>query len=279
MSQLSKYVNFLPRPLVLGLRNVVLGALDLRDRFISKDDLVPPRRLHFVGGGDFKSIGQLFLGHFVGACGLEPDEAVLDIGCGTGRMAIPLLQYLGERGTYVGFDISRDAIRWCKENITRRNSRFSFVHADIRNLEYNRSGNIAASQYIFPCGDASVDFAFATSVFTHLRANDVRRYLSEIRRVLKAHGRAMLTFYVVDDVARRMMVEPNSIFNFDVKLDDCLTIDGQTPERAIAYSESQMADFLREANLALVKPILFGSWSGRPSMLEAQDVIIVKRAA
>jgi SAM-dependent methyltransferase len=279
MRQFVKYMRALPRPLVRGLRNLSLGLLDLRDRLIGlRDDLIPPRQLHFVGGGDFKAIGQAFVGHFVQICSLKPDETVLDIGCGTGRMAIPLLRYLDGSGAYVGFDVSREAIRWCRDHITSRNALFSFVHADIRNMEYNANGGIAASEYIFPCGDESIDFAFATSVFTHLRANDVKRYLSEIRRVLKPAGRAMLTFYIIDEMARRLMDDDKASLNFDVNLMDCFTIDGRTPERAIAYSESQLMEFLREAKLAPIAPVHYGSWSGRPSMLDAQDVVVVKKA-
>ena len=40
---------------------------------------------------------------------LSPDHRVLDIGCGTGRMAIPLTSFLSKKGSYEGFDIVR---RW-----------------------------------------------------------------------------------------------------------------------------------------------------------------------
>lgn len=114
MRQFVIHVHTLPRPLVRGFRNLWLGVLDFRDRLFGlRDDLSPPRRLHFVGDGDFKAIGQAFVAHFVKICSLKPDEAVLDIGCGTGRMAIPLLRYFDVSGAYVGFDVSRDAIRWC----------------------------------------------------------------------------------------------------------------------------------------------------------------------
>jgi SAM-dependent methyltransferase len=279
MSRVAKFVHALPRPIVRALRDAWLGVLDLRDRFLgSRDDLTPPRRLHFVGGGDFKVIGQVFLGHFVRVCGLRPEETVLDIGCGTGRMAIPLLGYLDRSGAYVGFDVSREAVRWCQDHITSRNPAFTFVHADIRNLEYNANGAISASRYAFPCGDESIDFAFATSVFTHLRADDVTHYLGEIRRVLKPAGRAMLTFFIIDDVARRLMADGKASLNFDVDLADCFTIDEKTPERAIAYPESRIMALLREAGLVLVPPVYFGSWSGRPGMLDTQDLIVVSRA-
>jgi ubiquinone/menaquinone biosynthesis C-methylase UbiE len=280
MIPLTKSVNVLPRPFVRGLRNAWLGVLDLRDRLLGlRNDLTPPRRLHYVGDGDSKATGRTFLEYFVDIGKLGPEEAVLDIGCGTGRMAIPLLDYLDNAGRYIGFDVSPDAIRWCRDHLAVRNTRFAFVHADIRNLEYNPHGAIAASDFTFPCGNQSIGFAFATSVFTHLRPDDVQQYLSEISRVLKPAGTALLTFFIIDEMARRLINDKRASLNFTVNLGDFFTIDRQTPERAIAYSEAQLMRFLREAKLALVSPIHYGSWSGRPQeCLTMQDMVVVRRA-
>jgi ubiquinone/menaquinone biosynthesis C-methylase UbiE len=278
--RLVEYLHKLPRPFVRWLRDCWLGLLDLRDRLLfRRDDLTPPRRLHYVGGGDFKASGQEFLGHFVQVGGLKPGAAVLDIGCGTGRMAIPLLQFLDGFGSYIGFDISCRAIRWCRDRITSRNPRFSFIHADIRNLEYNPRGKLNAAKFVFPCDDRSIDFAFATSVFTHLLPDDVEQYLAEIRRVLRPTGRALLTWFVLDETAQRDMTSGKGCLNFNVKLPRFSTIDRQTPERAIAYPEPHLLEFLQRARLALVPPIHYGSWSGRSAdCLTMQDVVVVERA-
>ncbi len=60
--------------------------------------LVPPRGLANVGGGDFREIGEGQLRCFVEIGGLKPDDADLDVGCGVGRMAVPLTRYLSGRG-------------------------------------------------------------------------------------------------------------------------------------------------------------------------------------
>ena len=115
MFKLEKHLTKIPRPVLKGFRTIYLATLDIKDRFLRNvDDITPPRSLHFVGGGNFKAIGETFVSHFIEVCNLEPGETVLDIGCGTGRMAVPLLRYLNESGSYFGFDISKKAIRWCR---------------------------------------------------------------------------------------------------------------------------------------------------------------------
>ena len=278
MRVIDKYINVMPRPLVRAIRNIWLSLLDIQDKIRGeKDALTPPRSLHYVGGGDFKAIGQGFVAHFKKIGGLLPDETVLDIGCGTGRMAIPLLQYINSTGGYVGFDISQKAINWCRKNITLKNPGFRFLYADICNKEYNPRGRISADEYVFPCDDESIDFVFATSVFTHMREQEVRHYLSEIWRVIKPSGRAWLNFFIVDETTDELTTSGRSSLNFNVNLGDCYTIDAHTPERAIAYSEPQILNLLKETQLVLSSPVFYGSWSGRPGMLESQDVILVKK--
>ncbi len=58
----------------------------------------PPADTVFVGDGDYRAIGAEFLRHVVEIGGLAPDARVLDVGCGIGRLAVPLTQYLDQSG-------------------------------------------------------------------------------------------------------------------------------------------------------------------------------------
>ena len=66
-----------------------------------------------------------------------------------------------------------------------------FAHADIANALYNPGGSVRASDYRFPYEDASFDFAFAISVFTHLVQDDAANYIAEAARVLASGGRLL----------------------------------------------------------------------------------------
>ena len=65
--------------------------------------------------------------------GLRPDHHVIDIGCGSGRLALPLTNFL-RRGRYEGFDIDPDMIAWCRRSITPRHPDFGFSLARRRQL-------------------------------------------------------------------------------------------------------------------------------------------------
>src|SRR5271170_1603290 len=106
----------------------------LLDRLSKTDYLPVPRDDElFCGGGDYKMIGLEFLRYFIDVGDLEADERVVEIGCGLGRLASPLTQYLAPPGSYYGIDIVRSAIEWCKRNISSKYPGFSFVHKDIYN--------------------------------------------------------------------------------------------------------------------------------------------------
>src|SRR5215211_609011 len=99
---------------------------------------LPPEDVHHVGRGDFLATGRMWRAHFIELAYLEPHDDVLDIGCGVGRIAVGLTEYL--TGRYEGFDISPAAIAWCQENITSRYPNFRFTVADIGNTVYNPEG-------------------------------------------------------------------------------------------------------------------------------------------
>src|SRR5262245_53999141 len=175
-----------------------IARIDLGDHQISTDELVPPEEINFVGTGGFQAVGQEFFHYFVELAGLQPDERVLDVGCGIGRMAIPLTRYLHPQGSYEGFDVVPLGIEWCRNKITPRYPQFHFQLADIHNEHYAPQGRTPARKYQFPYPADSFDFVFLTSVFTHLLPADLENYVYEIARVMKLNGRCLMTFFLLN---------------------------------------------------------------------------------
>lgn len=113
---LEKIKKYVPRSFKKLLRYSFLGLLDGFDFILGKrDSVIPPKRLIFIGDGDFRKVGEEFFRHFVELGGLKKSDNVLDVGSGIGRMAIPLINYLDPNSRYEGIDIVESGINWCKK--------------------------------------------------------------------------------------------------------------------------------------------------------------------
>ena len=252
------------------------SALDLVDKCTGKfDPAYPPRRLNFVGSADFRNVGNEFVEHFKDVSHLGSQESVLDIGSGIGRIAIPLTKHLDPSSRYEGFDIDKRGVEWCQRNISPKCPNFQFTYVDIFNKYYNKHGTIAAREFVFPYEDNSFDFAFATSVFTHMLEQDVLQYLSELKRVLKPGGRYFITFFLLNDAVSARMAAGKTTASFVHKDPDCADAfysHRDVKEAEIAYNQAWVEEALKAHGLSTNMQIHSGWWSGE-SGLSYQDVI------
>ena len=100
-------------------------------------------------------------------------EAILDLGCGCGRVTRWWADLDGPR--IAGCDYNGKLVDWVSANLP-------FVDAVRNELEPP-----------LPYADSSLDFIYALSVFTHLTQEQERRWLAELARVLKPGGLAAIT--------------------------------------------------------------------------------------
>lgn len=256
--------------------NLLILLKDYIHRVIKGELHLPPWWLRDVGGSDFEATGQEFLNRFIQIGGLQSDERVLEIGCGSGRIALPLTRYLDRPGVYVGMDITRPSIIWCQRNISRRYTNFYFLHVDLYNKRYNPSGRYKAQNYPFPFRDESFDFIFLTSVFTHLLPEDIAHYLPEIARMLHYKGRIFLTLFLLNDKQRLLAEQQKNDIDFNFGSGPYRLRNPEIPESAIAYNESYFLNLLAEYSLTVKRPIYYGTWSGRNDGLSYQDILLVQ---
>ncbi|HEU4596728.1 MAG TPA: class I SAM-dependent methyltransferase [Pyrinomonadaceae bacterium] len=275
MSGLKEVIKkLIPEPLTPPARRLYHAAHDRLEVWTGRrDPLTPPKRMwHWITSPDldFKAEGEGLRGFLVEECGLKPDESVLDVGCGIGRNAVPLI---GHVRSYDGFDIMPDAVRWCQENITPRHPNFRFSLADVRNERYNPTGARKASEYRFPYGDDSFDLVFLISVFTHMLPRDMENYLSEIARVLKPGGRCAVSYMLLNDEARRNIEKGAGALDFGHEIEEgCFAQLPELPEAAVAYEEERVRALYDALSLRIREPIRYGTWSSAPAMM--QDIIV-----
>lgn len=124
-------------------------------------------------GGEFHSFG-VALKSLVIQCGLKDGMTLVDVGCGSGRLAVALRQM---NIAYLGTDVVPELLAYAKRMCDRPDWRFELNH----NLS-------------IPMPDASAGMVVFTSVLTHLRHEESFIYLTEAKRVLKPTGVIVFTF-------------------------------------------------------------------------------------
>ncbi len=233
--------------LLRNIRNYVSPSKSKGPRLVNGIEI--PIELDFVGGQLFEETGNEFLEFFTKYGELKPEHSVLDVGCGIGRMAIPLTGYLSQEGSYKGFDIVPDGIEWCQQNITSKYPNFEFAVADIYNNLYNPQGTQKSVEYSFPYKDQSFDFVFLTSVFTHMFAEDSQQKIDDGK----------------------------SLQNFQHSIGECHIVNREMPEASTGYNETFIRSLYSKYNLEIVEPIRFGGWSGRVNFTSYQDIVCAQK--
>ena len=235
-------------------------------------------RWYGKNASELKATGDQFLRYFIDVCGLKPDASVLDIGCGIGRIAVPLTHYLTTFGSYEGLDEIPETIRWCKKKITPNYPNFHFQVADVANKGYNARGALQAAEYTLPYDDSTFDFVFLGSVFTHMLPEEVEWYLSQVARVLKEGGQSLITFFLLTPETLDCIMRGDSTIPFTYEGNRFKTVKEKVPEGAIAYDESYIRALYSKNGLKIVKPIRYGTWGRNISDFEYKDFIIAEKA-
>lgn len=227
------------------LVRVVVDSFDLLPKLVYEElSRIPPNHMRIrVGVGN-----RIFANHVIyvsgpkdfwmhvfhsGLCKLN--STIVDIGCGCGRYAHPLRDYRfkSERfcGKYIGIDIDDEMLSWCRGNYD--SERFSFHRSSHVSKAYKGIVN-GSSDYQLPVADASADFVFSTSLFTHLLEGELTNYCRESFRALRPGGHMTMACFSLD--------HPPPTFGdrhtFRHRVGNAYVESLEVPEAAVAYEDS-----------------------------------------
>lgn len=122
---------------------------------------------------------------------LSPGESVLDVGCGTGSLAIAAKSHVGFKGKLYGIDASPEMIARAV-----RKARKAGVEIDFRNA--------LAESLPFP--NAQFDAVLSTVMLHHLPGKLRVQCADEIKRVLKPGGRVLAVDFGTSPAQKRGIV-------------------------------------------------------------------------
>lgn len=118
---------------------------------------------------------------------LKPGEAVLDVGCGTGGLAIVAKHDVGPTGTVHGIDASPEMLARATKKARRAGVEVEFTTAPAQAL---------------PFPDAGFDVVLSTIMLHHLPRPGRAACLREMRRVLRPGGRALVVEFAASGGGR-----------------------------------------------------------------------------
>jgi|SRR5215510_5124027 len=139
---------------------------------------------------------------------LQAGDRVLDIGCGTGTLAITAKRRVGPTGTVIGIDASPEMIGRASKKARKAGLDVSFQKAIVESL---------------PFVDQYFDAVFSTLMLHHLPPKVRAECAREMRRVLRPGGRALVVDFVSSGRKNRL-VEQFHRRHGSVKLDDIIEV-------------------------------------------------------
>ncbi len=236
-----------------------------------------------VGGGDPELVAAEVVVAIEKYAKLSGSESILDVGCGCGRIAAALTQYLDRKSHYTGIDIVPALIEFARNFITPRYPQFEFLLLNESNATYDswrrKDGERGIAKLTEAAAAQSIDLAISVSLFTHLDYASALEMLNSIHHLLKNDGRVFATVFVLDADALAGIEASRSAFSFKhrtptgklsaEKIDD--------PTFAVAYDGGLLDELIRSAGFQLERRIR-GYWSIGGAGETFQDVLTLRKA-
>ncbi len=127
------------------LRNVYFSLLDSFYIQVDKKYVKRTNNLKFIPGYKDRRGGKVSYGEWSHVIGIfqtllfflikgRKGITIVDIGCGTGLLGIASYPFVSESGKYIGMDVRKKEIDFCRQNFPE--SHYEFIHFDVHNARY-----------------------------------------------------------------------------------------------------------------------------------------------
>jgi SAM-dependent methyltransferase len=235
-----------------------------------------------IGGGDPERVASEIISGLTKHIDLASQGSVLDVGCGCGRIAAALTQYLAPSTDYVGVDILPRLIEFCRKSITPRYPNFRFLLLDEGNFTYDAwrpKGGAVDLRKLYQAKPAgSVDLAISISLFSHLDYSAAEDLLKSMARMLADDGQAFVTTFIVDGEARQNIENGCTGFSFrhTTPSGKLAAEKDYDPTHAVGYTMDQVDELAGSAGLTRENWIR-GYWSQGNVGESFQDALILRK--
>ncbi len=187
----------------------------------------------YTDENQYRETADLTVSTLCSTVGISPNDVVLEVGCGIGRVGAAVAPLCRE---WIGVDVSEKML----------------AHARVRLAEVDNVQFVAVNGWdLEPIGTASIDVAYCTVVFMHLDEWDRFAYVRESFRVLRPGGRIYVdNFNLLSD-------EGWALFVAESKMYHPLT---RPPNISKSSTPQELQTYLERAGFVEVTLSCHGTW-------------------
>lgn len=130
-----------------------------------------------LGRTVFSLSGTVYAGRFIQASGLRPDERVMEVGSGLGKILTASQRRVRAEQPYVGIDLSYQMVRRARRGQESRRPSLHFLVASALQMPFRRQ---------------SFDVVLLSHVAKYLTDPQLRQVLAQVKELLRPGGRFVL---------------------------------------------------------------------------------------
>lgn len=213
---------------------------------------------------------------------IKPHMSILDFGSGCGRLAVPMMQFLNEEGSFIGIDIIPKLIEFSNKRIASRYTNCNFYLSSDKNKLYEKfidagDPKLVPAKQLDDFEKNSFDVISAFSVFTHLYDSEAGEYLKKFKQLLKPDGKVIVSCFLINDSSREYLRNGKSTIPFSDEAfqdKDAYYYAHEGELTAVGYLEEKLQKIAFDAGF---EPVVtyHGHWCGRPVRHFYQDIIVL----